>query len=93
LHAYPHLSKEGFGEVLTPPPSSPWAWGPDTLKAEGNIFENCFQSKKCSAGSKLTWAAPGTLASCIYKTYFNISVFSHGSCFETTNCNFNLILA
>jgi len=37
-----------------------------TLKAEGDIFENCFQCKRCSAGCKLTWAAPGTLAS-----YFN----------------------
>jgi len=26
LYPYPHLSKEGFGEGLTPSPS-PWAWG------------------------------------------------------------------
>jgi len=27
LHAHPHLSREGFGAGLTPPPSHPWAWG------------------------------------------------------------------
>jgi len=32
----PHLSKEGFGADLTPAPS--WAWGPKTIKSEGNIF-------------------------------------------------------
>jgi len=26
FHAHPHLSKEGFGASLTPPPP-PWAWG------------------------------------------------------------------
>jgi len=36
LHTYPHLSKEGFG--------------PETLKAEEYIFENCLQHKRCSAG-------------------------------------------
>jgi len=38
---------------LTPAPS-PLAWGPKTLKAEGHIFENCLQNKRCSAGCKLT---------------------------------------
>jgi len=27
LHAYPYLSKEGFGAGLTPAPSPIWAWG------------------------------------------------------------------
>jgi len=25
----------------------PWAWGPETLTAEGHIFENCLQNKRC----------------------------------------------
>jgi len=45
LHAYPNLSKEGFGAGFTPAPSSPWAWGPETLKVEGQIFKNCLQTK------------------------------------------------
>jgi len=62
LHAYHHLSKEGFGIGLTPAPSLPGPGG-KTLKAEGNIFENCFQNKRPSAVCKLTRAAPGTSAS------------------------------
>jgi len=38
FHAHPHLSEEGFGAGLTPPPP-PWAWGLETLKAEGHIFK------------------------------------------------------
>jgi len=60
LHTHQHLSKEGFGAGLTPPPGP---GGPKKLKAEGNIFENCLQSKKCSAGCKLTHAVLGTSAS------------------------------
>jgi len=38
FHAHPHLSKEGFGAGLTPPPPT-WAWGGlETLKAEGTHF-------------------------------------------------------
>jgi len=35
---------------------------PETLKAEGTIFGNCLQNKRCSVGCKLTQAAPGTSA-------------------------------
>jgi len=35
---HPHLSKEGFGAGLTPH-HPPWAWGLETLKAEGHIFK------------------------------------------------------
>jgi len=45
LHAHPHLSIEGFGAVLTQAPSTPWAWGAETLKAEGHIFENVYRTK------------------------------------------------
>jgi len=65
LHAHPHLPKEGFDTVLTlaasPPP--PCAWRPETLKAEGHIFENYLQNKRCSAGCKLIRAEPGISAS------------------------------
>jgi len=37
--------------------------GPETLKAEEYIFENCLQNKRCSVGCKLTRAEPGTSAS------------------------------
>jgi len=63
LHTHPHLSKEGFGEGLTPALSLPGPGGPKILKAEGNIFEKCLQNKRWSAGCKLTWATPGTSAS------------------------------
>jgi len=63
LHIHVHLSKEAFGAVLTPALSPSWVWGPETLQAEGHIFENCLQNKKCSAGCKLTQAVPGTSAS------------------------------
>jgi len=38
LYAHPHLSKEGFGPGLTPPPP-PVPGGLETLKAEGHIFK------------------------------------------------------
>jgi len=51
LHRHPHLSRKGCGEVFTQAtPAGPG--GPETLKAEGNIFEKCLQNKKCSAGCK-----------------------------------------
>jgi len=56
------MAKEGFGAGLTLAPSLPGPGG-KTLKAEGNIFENCFQNIQCSAGCKLTRAAPSTSAS------------------------------
>jgi len=49
----PDLSKEGFGAGLTPAPSLPGPGG-KTLQAEGHIFENCLQNKRCSAVCKLT---------------------------------------
>jgi len=42
-----HLTKEGFGAVLTPDPLLPEAGGPETLKAQGHIFENCLIYKRC----------------------------------------------
>jgi len=51
-----------------------WPWhpplglgGPETLKAEGSIFENCLKNKRCSAGCKLALAAQGTSASIYIK--------------------------
>jgi len=44
LHAYIHLSKEGFGAGLTHAPSPPGPGGPKILKAEGHIFENCLRN-------------------------------------------------
>jgi len=47
-----------------PSPSHPPGPGlPETIKAEGHIFENCLQNKRCSASCKSTQAVPGTLAS------------------------------
>jgi len=54
LHAHSYLSKEGFDAGLTTSPSHPWAWGPETLKPEGQRF---------SAGCILIRAVPGTSAS------------------------------
>jgi len=51
LHAHSFMSKEG----LTPHPSHPWAWRPETLK------------QRCSAGCILTREAPGTSASWLIK--------------------------
>jgi len=45
LHEHPHLSKEDFGAVLTPAPSL--LRGSESLKAEGHVFENCLQNKRC----------------------------------------------
>jgi len=54
LHTSPHY----------PRPLPPLGLGgPETLKAEEHIFENCLQSKGCSAGYKLIQAALGTSAS------------------------------
>jgi len=36
--------------------------GAKTLKAEGHIFGNYLQNKRCSAGCKLTGAVPGYLS-------------------------------
>jgi len=47
LHAHSYLPKEGFDAGLTPP------GGSETLTPEG---------QRCSAGCKLTQAAPGTSA-------------------------------
>jgi len=55
------MAKEGFGAGLTLAPSLPGP-GRKTLKAEGDIFENYLQDKRCSAVCKLTHAAPGTSA-------------------------------
>jgi len=40
------MYKEGFGADLTPAPSPIWAGRPETLKAEGHIFENCLYKTK-----------------------------------------------
>jgi len=55
LHPHPHRSKEGFGAGLTPAPPPLGLGGLKSLKADRNIFENCLQSKGCSAGCKFTW--------------------------------------
>jgi len=65
LHSHPQLSKEGFGAGLTPAPPPSGPGGPETLKAERHIFENFLKNKRCSAGYKLTQAAPGASASLI----------------------------
>jgi len=63
---HPHMFKEWFGAGLTPPPHPSGPGGPETLKAEEHIFENCLQNKRRSAGCKLIRAAPGTSASVYY---------------------------
>jgi len=40
------LSKEGFSAVLRQATSPPGPGRPETLKAEGHIFENCLQIKR-----------------------------------------------
>jgi len=55
LHAHPHLPKEGFGGHLNPTAPSPGARGPKTLKLNDTLL-------RCSAGCKLTRAAPSTSA-------------------------------
>jgi len=63
LHAHPHLSKEGFGAGLTPSPFPlGLGGGPKTLKAEGNIFENWLQNKRCLAGCKINPGSTGYLS-------------------------------
>jgi len=57
FHAHPYLSKEGFGPDLTPNPLPPLGLGGSKHYKLKDTF------LRCSAGSKLTWAAPGTLAS------------------------------
>jgi len=56
FHAYPHLSKEGFGACLNPTAPPPGLRGPKTLKLKDTHL-------KCSSGCKLTRAAPDTSAS------------------------------
>jgi len=68
LQAYSGLSKESFGLGLAPAPSPAGL----ILKAEGRIFENCLQNKRCPAGCKLTRAnfdiiIPGTKKLLMYK--------------------------
>jgi len=44
-------------EQFDPQPLTPTGPGdPKAVKAEGHIFENCLQNKRCSAGCKLTRA-------------------------------------
>jgi len=66
----PTCPSKGLVQVChpSPPPSGPG--GSKTLKAEGHIFENCLQNKRCSAGCKLTRALPGTSASILMIEYF-----------------------
>jgi len=53
LPAHPHLSKEVIGTVLTPAPKLSRPGEPETLKAKGQIFKNCLQNKRCSAGLQI----------------------------------------
>jgi len=46
-------------------PLPPGPGGPKTLKAEGNIFENCLQSKGCWAGCKFTRTASIKMSVCL----------------------------
>jgi len=46
LYTNPYLTKEGFGAVLTPASSPPWAWGAWNSNSEEHKFENCFQIKQ-----------------------------------------------
>jgi len=39
-------------------PSLPGPGGPETLKAEGNIFEKCFQNDRCLASYKMVSLDP-----------------------------------
>jgi len=54
FHAYPPPAQGRFWCRFDPHPLLTWAWGPKILKAEGDIFENCLQNKRCPAGCKLT---------------------------------------
>jgi len=56
LHAHPHLSKEGFGPGLTPPPHPLGLGGLKPQKLKDTFL-------RCSAGCKLTRAALGASAS------------------------------
>jgi len=60
FNAHLHLSKKGFGAGLTPDPSPPGPGGLETIKVKNTFL-------RCSAGCKLTRAAPGTSASTINK--------------------------
>jgi len=51
LHIHYHLKKV-LVQFWPPAPSHPGPGKPETLKAEGNIFEKCLQNKRCAAGSK-----------------------------------------
>jgi len=60
---HPHCPREVLVQFWPRLPS-PMGWGcwPETLKAEGHIFENRLQNKRCSAGCKLTQTVPVTSA-------------------------------
>jgi len=60
LHAHPHLSEEGFGARLNPTALPPGPRRPKTLKLKETLLLTLL---RCSAGCKLTRAAPGTSAS------------------------------
>jgi len=66
LKNFAHVSppvQGGFGAVLTSASHPPGPGGPETLKAEGHIFENRLKNKRYSAGCKLTRAMPDFSAS------------------------------
>jgi len=42
---YPHLSKEGFGEGLTPLPQPSGPGGPKTLKADNTFLKTVYKTK------------------------------------------------
>jgi len=63
LHVHPHLSKESFGAHLNPTALPLGPRGPKTLKLKDTLFTLL----RCSAGCKLTRAAPGTSASMYIK--------------------------
>jgi len=51
LHTHTHLSKEGFGLVLTQPPHPPGPRGPETLKAELFTKQKMFSKLQINLGS------------------------------------------
>jgi len=58
----PTCPRKVLVQVCPPSPHPSGPGGPEILKAEGHIFENCLKNKRCSAGCKLTRAALGTSA-------------------------------
>jgi len=73
LHSHLHLSKEGFGTVLTLAPSPPR--GLKLLKLKGTFSKTAYKTKN---GCKLTRAALGTSASILYLFDCNL-VLNHVS--------------